>query len=390
MEPGATEPISSTSIPVGEFPILQHGLYANHAAIAPWPKPTADAVAAFAAENAEVGAEKYSRWLLRESRLRENLAGLVNARSADDIALLKNTTEGVCAVANGVDWRPGDNLVLPADEFPSNHWPWLALQRHGVDVRLVDIRAAEAPEQALLEQIDARTRVLAVSAVQWTDGLRLALEPLGRHCRQNGVLFFVDAIQQLGALQLDVQACAIDCLAAGTHKWLLGPEGLGVFYCRGEWRERLKLQQHGWRMVDEPFRFDLANWRPSAKAVRFEAGSPNMLGQAALSASLQILQDFGVPRVETLVAENSRTLSAALSAMPGVSLVRPFDAQRVSGIVNFKPAQADPPVIFHALKKRGLVCALRGGGIRLSPHFYQAGQPVGEMLDVIETTLKKL
>jgi len=315
---------------------------------------------------------------------------LINAASADDIAMLKNTTDGICAVANGVDWRPGDNLVLPADEFPSNHLPWQALQRHGVDVRLVDIRATAEPEQALLEQIDTRTRVLAVSAVQWTDGLRLALEPLGRYCRQNDVLFFVDAIQQLGALQLDVQACGIDCLAAGTHKWLLGPEGMGVFYCRDEWRERLELQQHGWRMVDEPFKFDLTHWRPSRRAVRFEAGSPNMLGQAALSASLRLLQDVGMPRVEALIAGNSGILSSALSAMPRVRLIRPFDKLRVSGIVNFKPAEADSPGVFHALKKRGLVCALRGGGIRLSPHFYQAGQPVQEMLDLIETTLNKL
>lgn len=384
MSTDATGPFQTTPIPVDEFPILDHGLYANHAAIAPWPRSAANAVAAFAAENAEIGAEKYSRWRLREARLREGLAGLLNAESADDIALLKNTTDGICTVANGVDWRRGDNLVLPADEFPSNRLPWLALERLGVEVREVDIRATTEPETALLEKIDRRTRVLAVSAVQWTDGLRLQLERLGHYCRQNDVLFFVDAIQQLGALQMDVEACAIDCLAADGHKWLLAPEGIAVFYCRDAWRERLQLQQLGWHMVDEPYQFDRVQWQPDQSAMRFEAGSPNMLGQVAMHASVTLLRDFGMPRVEALVTENSRVLSVALAKMPGVVLARPFDLDRVSGIVTFKTPQAELTAVYHELKKRGLVCALRGGGIRLSPHFYQAGQPVRDMLELID------
>jgi len=387
MSIGTTEPFRIPTIPVDEFPILQHGLYANHAAIAPWPLSAANAVAAFAEENAEIGAEKYNRWLLRESRLREGLAGLLNAQSADDIALLKNTTEGICTVANGVDWRPGDNLVLPADEFPSNRLPWLALERLGVEVREVDIRATTEPETALLEHIDSRTRVLAVSAVQWTDGLRLKLALLGQYCRQNDILFFVDAIQQLGAMQMDVQACGIDCLAADGHKWLLAPEGIAVFYCRDAWRERLQLQQLGWHMVDEPYRFDRVQWQPDKSALRFEAGSPNMLGQAAMHASVMLLRDFGMPQVEALVKENTRVLAAALAEMPGVVLARPFDADRVSGIVTFKMPRDDLTAVFQALKQRGLVCALRGGGIRLSPHFYQAGQPVKDMLGLIDEVI---
>lgn len=376
------------SIPVEEFPILQHGHYANHAAIAPWPLSAANAVAAFAAENAGIGAEKYGRWLLRETRLREALAGLVNAASADDIALLKNTTDGICTVANGVDWRKGDNLVLPADEFPSNRLPWLALEHRGVEVREVDIRATAEPEQALLDRIDERTRLLAVSAVQWTDGLRLKLEALGHYCRQRDVLFFVDAIQQLGALQMDVQACAIDCLAADGHKWLLAPEGIAAFYCSDAWRDRLQLQQFGWHMVDEPYQFDRVQWQPGKSAIRFEAGSPNMLGQVAMYASVTLLRDFGMPRVEALVTENSRVLSEALAEMTGVVLARPFDADRVSGIVTFKIPQADLRAVYHKLKKKGLVCALRGGGIRLSPHFYQAGQPLENILDLLENIIK--
>jgi cysteine desulfurase/selenocysteine lyase len=370
-----------------EFPIMQHGLYANHAAIAPWPRTAMHAVAEFAQENCETGPLKYNRWLLRETQLRKNLAALINAASADDIALLKNTTEGICTVANGIDWRAGDNLVVPADEFPSNRLPWLALQQQGVEIREVDIRAASDPEKALIERMDERTRLLSVSAVQWMDGLRLQLEVLGKACQQNKVLFFVDAIQHLGALQMDVQACGIDFLAADGHKWLLAPEGIAVFYCRESQREQLQIKQHGWRMVDQPYQFNRDDWLPSKSAARFEAGSPNTLGQAALHASVALLQGVGMQQVEASVASNSRVLSEGLMAIPGLELVRPYDLQRVSGIVSFRVPTGNIASIHHELSKRQLSCAIRGDAIRLSPHFYQEGKPVLEMLGVIEDSI---
>jgi len=388
MIPDTTAQISTAAIPIDEFPIMQHGLYANHAAIAPWPRVASQAVAAFALENAEIGAEKYGHWFARETQLRKRIAGLINAVSADDIALLKNTTEGICTVASGINWHKGDNLVLPKDEFPSNRLPWLALQRYGVEVREVDIRSAPDPEQALLAQVDKRTRLLSVSAVQWTDGLRLQLEKLGQFCQQNKVLFFVDAIQQLGAMQIDVQACGIDFLAADGHKWLLSPEGIAVFFCRENLREQLQVNQHGWHMLDEPYQFNRDSWQPSKTAMRFEAGSPNTLGQVAMFAAIGLLQDVGMPQVETFITANSYVLSAGLTDMPGAALLRPYDPDRVSGIVSFRPLNKDPLEVQQALKNRKLSCVVRGGGIRLSPHFYQAGKPVLEMLDIIEDVLK--
>ena len=380
--------ITTPPIPIDEFPILEHGLYANHAAIAPWPRAASQAVAEFAQENCEIGAEKYSRWLLREKHLRKNLAGLINADSPNDIALLKNTTEGICTVANGIDWRSGDNMVLPMGEFPSNRLPWLALQRFGVEVREVDIRSSQEPEQALLARMDKRTRLLSVSAVQWTDGLRLRLEILGKACRLNKVLFFVDAIQQLGAMQMDVQACGIDFLAADGHKWLLAPEGIAVFYCREGLRESLQLSQQGWHMVDEPYQFNRDQWQASKAATRFEAGSPNTLGQAALHASVGLLQDVGMQHVEACITANSLSLSAGLADISGLELVRPFDTQRVSGIVSFRIPDKGPAEVHRALQQRQLICAIRGDAIRLSPHFYQAGKPLQEILAVIEDTVK--
>ena len=369
---------------------MQHGLYVNHAAIGPWPRMASRAVAEFAQENCEIGPEKYSRWLRREKELRTNLAGMINAGSADDIALLKNTTEGICTVANGIDWQSGDNLVLPMGEFPSNRLPWLALEHKGVEIREVDIRCTDEPEQALLAQMDQRTRLLSVSAVQWTDGLRLRLETLGETCQKTGVLFFVDAIQQLGAMQMDVQACGIDFLAADGHKWLLAPEGIAVFYARESVRNSLQLKQQGWHMVDEPYQFNRDQWTPSKAAIRFEAGSPNILGQTALHASVGLLQQVGMPQVETCITANSLALSEGLTAMPGLELSRPFDAQRVSGIVSFRMPGKDPAEVHSALKQRQLTCAIRGDAIRLSPHFYQAGKPLLEILDTIEHVINKI
>ena len=319
--------------------------------------------------------------------LRNLVAEMLSARSGEDIAILKNTTEGICTVATGIDWQKGDNLVLPMDEFPSNRLPWLALQQLGVEVREVDIRSASDPEQALLARIDQRTRLLSVSAVQWIDGLRLQLKTLGSACRQDGVLFFVDAIQHLGALQMDVQTCNIDFLAADGHKWLLAPEGIAVFYCRREVRDQLSLQQHGWRMVDEAYQFERDNWLPSESAIRFEAGSPNILGQTALYASIGLLQEVGMQKVEACVAENSLILTEGLSNMSGIELVRNFDPKTFSGIVSFRTPGRELSEVHRALKKNQLACAVRGNAIRLSPHFYQAGKPIYEILDVIESIL---
>ena len=352
--------------------------------MAPWPRSTSQAVAAFSAENSQIGPEKYAHWLFRETKLRKMMATMINAGSPDDIALLKNTTEGICTVANGIDWRPGDNMILPLGEFPSNRLPWLALLQRGVEVREVDIRSNAEPEQALLEQMDDRTRLLSVSAVQWTDGLRLKLETLGLACRQNNSLFFVDAIQQMGAMQIDVEACAIDFLAADGHKWMLAPEGIAVFYCRQTIRQELQLAQLGWRMVDEPYNFNRDHWQPSSTAARFEAGSPNILGQVAMHASIGLLLDTGMHTVEALVSENSKLLADGLTAITATELVRPFEPSRVSGIVSFKVPGRKPFQVHQALKKSNMTCAIRGDAIRLSPHFYQAGKPLQNILNIIE------
>lgn len=363
-----------------DFPSLGEQCYLNHAALCPLPAPTAEAIAALVRESARVGGRHYVRWLQREQQTRQLAAQLMQAPAAEDIALVKNTSEALSIVAHGLDWQPGDNVVIPSGEFPANRLPWTSLERRGVICREVDIRQADDPEAALLEAFDERTRLLSVSAVAWESGLRLDLERLGRHCRQRDVIFCVDAIQMLGALPVDVTAWHIDALAAGAHKWLLGPEGIGLFYIRPALRRQLRLHQFGWHMANNPFRFEQTDWIPTDSARRFEPGTVNNLGITALHASLTLLKSAGVRDVATAVLDNRQRLADGLREQ-GLELLSDDRPERRSGIITFAHAEADR--LFEALQNDGVICARRGGGIRLSPHFYQPAEMMDEALDVI-------
>ncbi len=368
-----------------EFPILEHGLYLNHAAISPWPASTRRAVEAFARDNHLSGPEHYRDWMANERDLRERYARLIRADSAGDISLVPNTTEGVGIVAAGLDWRAGDNFVTAEGEFPTNHLAWAALDARGVERRAVDLRRDDAPETALLNAMDERTRLVTVSAVQWTDGFRLRLGDIGRACRHAGVLFFVDAIQQLGALRVDVTGDCIDCLAAGAHKWQLGPEGMGVFYCRGNWQERLAPLKRGWRMLEHPFAFDRPERRIAQDGRRFEPGSPNTLGQIALNASLRVLERYGDRWIEERVLANTDRLQRGIAQIDGLRLAGSAERERRSGIVAVTPHNLRPEVLARRLAETGIVAVARGELLRLSPHFYQGEAEMERVLEALRT-----
>lgn len=366
-----------------QFPILRGAPYLNHAAVGPWPRCTTEAVQAFAEENMRQGSANFWEWVTRENELRHNLAQMTGAASEDDIALLKNTTEGISLVAWGLDWQDGENMLLPVGEFPSNRLPWLAQAERGVEVREIDIRGAEDAEAALIAAMDEKTRLLSVSSVQWSDGFRLKLDVLGSACRERGVLFFVDAIQQLGTLPIDVESSNIDFLAADAHKWLLAPEGIAVFYCRDTARRQLQLIQQGWHMFEKPWDFQRDDWTPASSAKRFEAGSPNSLGQAALHASTGLLLDYGIDRLAERVLANTGYLLAALAEIPGIRLSSREEPDRRSGIVSFRHEQTPPAAIYRTLQKSGVSCAVRGESIRLSPHFYQGENELNAFLEIL-------
>jgi cysteine desulfurase/selenocysteine lyase len=354
-----------------EFPLDEDIIYLNHAAVAPWPRRTADAVRRFAEENVARGADRYPAWLAREAELRRQCQALINAPSADDIALVKNTSEGLSFVAAGLDWQPGDEIVTSNEEFPSNRIVWEALADRGVKLVEVDLRRTDKDlEAALQAACNDRTRLVAISSVQFASGLRVDLQRLGELCKREGILFCVDAIQSIGALPFDAQACSADFVTADGHKWMLGPEGLGLFYVKPSVREQLRLFEYGWHMTEHPGDYDTKTWRPSRTATRFECGSSNMLGIHALSASLSLLLEVGMEQIQRQVLANADHLFDLIEGDPRLMLKTMRQDGRYAGIVNFTVKNADNDKVFQSLRKQGVVCALRGGGIRFSPHFY--------------------
>lgn len=353
-----------------EFPVENNLTYLNHAAVAPWPLRTAKAVADFSNQCVSNGSQHFNSWIETENNLRSTCADFIGADHAQDIAFLKNTSEGLSVVAHGFPWSSGDNVVFCDEEFPSNRIVWQSLDRYGVEARQVSLSSAESPEDALLNAVDKNTRMIAVSSVQYASGLRIDLERLGSECKKRNIAFCVDAIQALGAIKQDVQAMNIDFLISDAHKWLLGPEGIAVFYCSPEWRDRLSLVQYGWHMVENHFDFSNLDWKPANSGRRFECGSNNMLGIQALTASLSLLLEIGITEVEKRILANSRLIIDAVNDHPNLDLLSNAAAGRVAGIVTFKHSNEPVEEVFERLVKNNIQCAIRGGGIRFSPHCY--------------------
>lgn len=360
-------------MPHAQFPQDDSIIHLNHAGVGGWPQRTTDAIAAFAQENLRRGSANYPDWLETENRLRQRLAALIGAPSPEDVALVKNTSEALSFIAYGITWEAGDEVVINRSEFPSNRIVWESLRDRGVVVRDVDLHSAEhaSPEDALLSAVNARTRLLSVSAVQYGSGLRMDLERLSSACRERDVLFCLDAIQQLGVLRFDLNEVDADFVVADGHKWMLGPEGLGLFYCRPSLRDSLKLTQYGWHMVEDAGNYDTKEWTPARTARRFECGSPNLMAVHGLEASLTVLQDdVGMEAVEAAVHANTRHLAQCIQASRHLEVISDQSPERRSGILVFRAPNADNKALYRALMSEGILCAARGGGVRFSPHFY--------------------
>ena len=368
-----------------EFELYNDLIHLNHAAVAPWPRCTREAVEAFARENATQGSLHYPAWVKKENHLRQLLAQLIHAEHAENIALLKNTSEALSVVAHGLAWQAGDNVVISDQEFPSNRIVWESLQDRGVEVRQINLGSANSPEQALMQACDASTRVLAISSVQYASGLRVELAQLGQFCRDHSILFCLDAIQSIGALDIDVEAVHADFVMADGHKWMLGPEGLALFYSRKTAREQLNLHQFGWHMVEHHEDFDRKTWQIATSARRFECGSPNMLGIHALYASISLLLATGIPKIQQAVLANSETLFSLINSSTNLECITDMRPGRYAGIVVFRHKEIPSAHLYRYLMQHRVLCALRGGGIRFSPHFYTPREHLHQAIKLADT-----
>jgi selenocysteine lyase/cysteine desulfurase len=368
-----------------QFPVNDQCMYLNHAAVAPWPKCTSIAVQKFAEENCQTGAQGYLTWLKKEQDLRIKLAKLVGSAKQDCVALVKNTSEALSFVAYGLEWQAGDIIIISDDEFPSNRIVWESLaQKFGVIVKQVHI-PQEDPESEILAAIHSTTekpKLISISAVQYASGIKLDLAKLGQACKDNSVLFCVDAIQAVGAMPFKCDEWHIDFAMADGHKWMLGPEGLGFFFVKENHIKSLNLYQYGWHMIKSAGDFAIKDWQPADNARRFECGSPNMLAGYALEASTDLLLDIGLDNVALAIESNHNYLLAKLQAL-GAEILSPLDASYRAGILTFKFAGVDSAQLYQQLMQNDVVCANRGGGVRFSPHFHTTQESMDKAINVL-------
>jgi selenocysteine lyase/cysteine desulfurase len=370
-----------------ELPITERWTYLNHAAIGPMTRSGAERMAALARRVAETGDRHWPERAEETERVRAQAARLLGARAPHEVAFVGNTSEGLSAVAWGVDWRAGDNVVGPEPEFPANVYPWLSLAPLGVEYRRVPEREGRVEAADLVAAMDERTRLVAVSWVQYASGHRIDLAPLAAACRDAGALLVLDAIQGVGALALDVEAAGVDVCAVASHKWLLGPEGLGVLWVSDRVIERLRSTRHGWRSVAGRFDWTGIDPTPAEGALRFEAGTLNFAGVHALGAGLDLLLALGPERVEERVLALADRVARGL-ADRGFRLAEPRRASgETSGIVAGTHPERGSKELVDALAERSVVVSHRAGRLRVAPHGYNTEEEVGRLLAGLDELL---
>ena len=368
------------------FPVTRRYAYFNAAANAPLADPVRRAIHGYVEDLGAHGSLHYRDWFRATAETRESAARLLGA-APEEIAFVRNTSEGINVVANGLRLGAGDSVVLVRGDFPANVHPWKRLEEDGVDVRLVEPDEWNRVTPAQIEAAcDATTRVASVSWVSFTNGFRLDVAELGARLHARGVLLFVDAIQGLGVLPIDLRSAEVDFLAADAHKWLLAPEGIGLFYVRRDRLDALGMTFKSWLSVRDPFenaRYD-SPLHPDAR--RFEYATPNTAGIFALQAALALLNDWGVDAIAAHVRELTDALVDGLAAR-GYRVRSPRGDGEWSGIVAFDLGDGAPPDalprVFAALDAAGVQVAGRGGLVRVAVHLYNDRSDVERLLDAL-------
>src|SRR5579875_649484 len=359
------------------FPVTRELIYLNHAAVAPLCRPAAEAMQNLADEVCRFGSLRYDTWLETYHRLRIAAAQLINA-SADEIAIVKNTSEGIATVAMGLDWKPGDRVIAFKEEFPANYYPWLRLERRGVEVTCFSIYDP-------LEKISAAipgARLLAISFVNYLSGYRVDLTAIGNLCREHGCFFFVDAIQGLGVFPIDVEASHIDALAADGHKWMLGPEGNGILYVRKKWLEAIEPVEFGWTNTANYADYASRDMTLRPDAGRYECGTLNTVGCFGLRGAIEFLLQVGMDEITPAVDALAQMLEAGVRQKGYEVMVERTPASG-SGIVTFRHPKIDSRMLVARMRENRILTATRQGWIRASPHFYLAPEDIQTVLDLL-------
>ncbi len=367
------------------FPVTRQSVYLNHAAVSAPPSPTINAIESQLADVSENGSVNFRRWLAVKENTRRLLAAMLGARP-EQVAFVRNTSDGLSTVANGIAWRPGDNLVTFRNEFPSNLYPWLRLRDAvGVEVRLCEERNNRIEFDELISLIDDRTRVIAISHVQYASGFRIDLEPLARAARSHDALLVVDVIQGLGVIPIDVNAELVDVAAGACHKWLLTPEGVGFLFVSDRARERIQPTLVGWTSVPNPD--DYGNYEQgwNAGTLAWETGTAPISLIHGLEASLKLLNDVGIASIQEYLFELTDYLCERLRDS-GYQLASSREAQEKSQIVSIRHAGPLTAMdLYSHLRQQQIVTAPRGDRLRISPYFYNTHAEIDALIAALPT-----
>lgn len=365
------------------FPLTKRVAYLNHAAVSPPPVPTIEAVTAQIKDVAANGSLHYRRWVAVKERARRLAAEMLGAR-AEQVAFMRNTSDGLSTIANGLRWRANDNIVTYRREFPSNIYPWLRLRdAYNVEVRFCEELDGRVDIEGLIGLIDDHTRVVAISHVQYASGFRADLERIGRAARARDALLVVDVIQAMGALPINVEAELIDAAAGACHKWLLTPEGVGLLYLSERALERIEPMLVGWMSVPKPEEYSdfEQGWAKGARA--WETGTAPTALIHGLDASLTLLAETGVERIARHLEELTDYLCERLAGLD----YRVASSRRTgekSQIVCVLPRDGWTPMALYAhLKKRGVIVAPRGERLRVAPHLYNTTEDIDALINAL-------
>lgn len=374
------------------FPITRHADYLNHAANGPLPRPVARTMHEYIEDTSNYGNISYERWTMYEEGAHRRLASMINVRP-DQVAMTASTGDGLMTIAHGLRWQAGDSIVTSECEFPGNVYPWLNLAEQGVETRFVKMREYRIPVEDVLAKITERTRLVSLGLVEFSTGYRNDIAPIARYCHERGILCGIDAMQALGALEIDARELDVDFLAAASHKWLLCPQITGILYLSDTMLERLQPARRSWLSVETPF--DFFNYSQPLKkgASRFEHSTPNRMPIVALDASLGMFEsiDGGMAAVEACILGLTAHAVAGLERL-GYPVVSPQGQGERSGIVCFSPHPSRPDMIpqhiVDELANRHIYAAARGTVIRISPHFYNTIEEINTLLNALEEMLQ--
>ncbi|WP_236254290.1 aminotransferase class V-fold PLP-dependent enzyme [Mucisphaera calidilacus] len=366
------------------FPALSAMVHLNHAGVAPVCGPAAEAMAKYGQEASTLPYSEAS-WYSDIKDLRSLTARLINARGPDEIAFVPNTSTGLATVARGLDWRRGDQVVITDVEYPANRYPWEDLGRFGVELVEVKQHAdGRIDVEDVCNAITDRTRVVSLSHVQYGSGHRIDLRPISETVHRAGGYLCVDAIQSVGVLPVDVRSMGIDFLAADGHKWMLGPEGAGIFYVHEDLCEMLHPPVVGWLNMVNAQDYGNYEYRFVRDARRFEPGTWNVPGLLGLRAAIGLLLEVGIERVwERVEGLTTRVAEGAAERGYGVFSPRRLESERSGSVVIEARASEEAGALVKRLAEQKIYVALRNGRVRVSPHFYNTPEQIDRLLEAL-------